>query len=129
MGFEPRHPKQKRMKANEIGSFVGQALPLNSMKERRDLILIMVGRGLQIVTGLAGIRLMTSVLSPEEMGRYYILLSLITFFALFLVSPIGNYINRKTHEWHRSGTMQRNLYLYWLYLFAITLFDSSAVLL
>ncbi|MBT9143191.1 MAG: hypothetical protein DDT29_01590 [Dehalococcoidia bacterium] len=72
---------------------------------------------------------MTSVLSPEEMGRYYILLSLTAFFALFLISPIGNYINRKTHDWHRSGTIQRNLYLYWLYVVCVAAVAFLALLL
>jgi O-antigen/teichoic acid export membrane protein len=92
------------------------------MKERRDLIIIMLGRVAQIVTSLVSIRLLTSLLSTGEVGRSFILLSLTAFFALFLISPMGNYINRRTHDWHGSGTMQSNLSLYWLYLLAIASF-------
>jgi len=109
------------MKVNEIVS-------LWAGKERRDLITILLGQGLQAVTGLVAIRLLTSLLPPEEAGRYYILLSLAAFFALFLISPIGNYINRKTHEWHRSGTIQNNLHLFWLYLLGVALFAFFVLL-
>lgn len=104
-------------------------MPLNNMKEHRDLITIMLGRGLQAVTGFVAIRLLTSFLSPEEAGRYYILLSLTAFFALFLINPMGMYINRKTHEWHRNRAIQKNLYLYWLYLLVIALFAFFVLLL
>ncbi len=100
----------------------------NGMKERRDLIVIMLGQGLQAVTGFATIRLLTSFLSPQEVGRYYILISLTAFFALLLINPMGMYINRKTHEWHRNGTMQSNLYRYWLYLLVIALFALFVLL-
>ena len=99
------------------------------MKERRDLITIMLGQGLQAVTAFAAIRLMTSLLSPGEVGRYYILLSLTAFFALFLLSPMGNYINRKTHDWYRNGTIQNNLHLYWLYLLGVAVFALFVLLL
>jgi O-antigen/teichoic acid export membrane protein len=99
------------------------------MNERRDFIIIMVGRGAQIVTGLVSIRLLTSLLSPEEAGRTFILLSLTAFFVLFLISPMGNYINRKTHDWHRNGTIQTNLHLYWICLLGIALFAFLVLLL
>jgi O-antigen/teichoic acid export membrane protein len=110
------------MKANAI-------VRLWAGKERRHLITIMLGRGLQAVTGVVAIRLLTSFLPPEEAGRCFILLSLSDFFALFLISPMGNYINRKTHEWHRNGTIQNNLHLYWLYLLGVALFAFFFLLL
>lgn len=99
------------------------------MNERRDLITIMFGRGVQILTSLVSIRLLTSLLSTEEVGRIFILGSLTSFFALLLINPIGMYINRKTHDWYRNKTMQRNLYLFWLYLLAVILFAVFFLLL
>jgi O-antigen/teichoic acid export membrane protein len=99
------------------------------MHERRDFIVIILGRGLQVVTAFASTRLLTSFLSPEEVGRCSILAGLTAFFALLLINPMGTYINRKTHEWHRNGTIQSNLYLYWLYLLAIALFALIVLLL
>ena len=99
------------------------------MNERRDLITIMFGRGAQIVTSLVSIRLLTSLLSTEEVGRVFILGSLTSFFALLLINPIGMYINRKTHDWYRNKTMQRNLSLFWLYLLVVVLFTSFVLLL
>lgn len=99
-----------------------------SINERRDLIVIMLGRSLQMVTAFAAIRLMTSLLSTEEVGRYYVLLSLTAFFALLLISPVGNYINRKTHDWYRNGTIPKNLNFYWLYLLVVAVFALFVLL-
>ncbi len=90
------------------------------MNKRLDFITILLGRGLQGVTLIVSIRLMTTLLSTEEAGRYYILLGLTAFFALFLVSPVGNYVNRKTHDWYRDGTISKNLAVVWLYLLAVS---------
>lgn len=102
---------------------------LDYINEHRDFITIMLGRGLQAITAFATTRLLTSFLLPQEVGRCSILASLTSFFSLLLISPVGTYINRKTHEWYRNGTMRSNLYLYWLYLLAIALFALIVLLL
>ncbi|MFC1952558.1 hypothetical protein ACFLWR_00305 [Chloroflexota bacterium] len=63
---------------------------------------------------------MTALLSAEEVGRYYIMLSLTSFFALLLVGPMGHYVNRKLLVWQQYGTIMRNLPLYWIYLVGCT---------
>jgi hypothetical protein len=62
-------------------------------------------------------RLATTYLPPNEIGR----LSLITaFFPLFLVNPVGMFINRRFHAWEKLGRTRFYLKLYWLYLLAIS---------
>lgn len=65
-------------------------------------------------------RVATTLLSPEEMGRVALVLTTTAFFALFLVNPVGMFINRRLHAWQASGVAQHYLtrYVYYLLLVA-----------
>jgi len=58
-----------------------------------------VGRLSIVLASVVSVRLMTTVLSPTEVGRYSVLLAFTMWFSLTLVSPAGNYINRRFLEW------------------------------
>lgn len=62
---------------------------------------------------------MTTLLPPEEVGKVALIGAVTTFCALFLVSPIANFVNRRLHSWKHSGTLRGNLRIYSLYLFAL----------
>ena len=49
------------------------------------------------------IRVMTSVLNPIEIGRFYILMSFVSIILLFLINPISMYISRHFYGWYRDG--------------------------
>jgi O-antigen/teichoic acid export membrane protein len=68
----------------------------------KDLKIIIIGRVLQIVITLFAMRFMTSLLSAEEVGNYYILLALMAFFNLVLLNPPGMYFSRHLLEWQRN---------------------------
>ncbi len=75
----------------------------------RDLVIVLAGRGLQIITALLTLRLLTWRLEQVEMGKLAIFTVLITFFALAFINPVGMYINRQLHAWNRQGTVLRHL--------------------
>jgi hypothetical protein len=58
---------------------------------------------------VVAIRVVTVLLGPEEIGRRELLLSLTSFFALLLISPVGNYLNRQAVEWHLEGRLLASL--------------------
>ncbi|MEY4911352.1 MAG: hypothetical protein RL761_1015 [Pseudomonadota bacterium] len=66
-------------------------------------------------------RVATTLLSPEEMGRVSLVLTTIAFFALFLVNPVGMFINRRLHAWQLSGVAQHYLIHYAGYLLMVAL--------
>lgn len=67
------------------------------------------------------IRVATTLLSPEEMGRVSLVLTSIAFFAMFLVNPVGMFINRRLHAWQASGVAGYYLIRYVNYLFLVAL--------
>lgn len=64
-------------------------------------------------------RVATTLLSPEEMGRVSLVLTTIACFALFLVNPVGMFINRRLHAWRASGAARYYLLCYVNYLLLV----------
>lgn len=82
------------------------------MRIDRDLIWILGGRLINAITTLAAIRLATQYLDPTEYGSYFLLITFQSFCGLFLVSPIGQYINRSLHEWREQKILVKQLKKY-----------------
>lgn len=70
---------------------------------------------------LVMVRVATTLLTPEEMGKSSLVLTTIAFFALFLVNPVGMFINRRLHAWQASGVAKYYLLRYTLYLIFVVL--------
>lgn len=85
------------------------------------MITIILGRAAQFLLALIMMRVATTLLSPEEMGRVSLVLTTIAFFALFLVNPVGMFINRRLHAWQASGVAKHYLIRYVSYLLLVAL--------
>ncbi len=86
-----------------------------------DLGLTIAARITQILVSVVALRIMTGVLDASEMGKYSLIMSAITFFALTFINPIGTYINRKTHYWYENGVLLTRLKVGAIYLSVIVL--------
>lgn len=74
---------------------------------------------MQFLIALIGTRLLTTLLPPDEVGRIALITAITAFFAMFLVNPVGMYINRHLHEWAEKGQIRLYFYLYWKYLLLV----------
>lgn len=72
-------------------------------------------------------RLATGYLPPEEMGRLSLITAATAFFALFLVNPVGMFINRRFHAWDALGHAKYYLKLHWLYLLVVSLVAAASL--
>lgn len=91
------------------------------------MITIIFGRAAQFLLALAMMRVATTLLSPEEMGRVSLVLSTIAFFALFLINPVGMFINRRLHAWQASGVARHYLIRYANYLLLVALIAAISL--
>ncbi|WP_417337231.1 lipopolysaccharide biosynthesis protein [Halobacteriovorax marinus] len=66
-------------------------------------------------------KISTSYLAAEEIGVFYLLISILSYFSLTLISPIGNFINRNVHKWISEGSILTNLGVYNKYLLLISI--------
>lgn len=91
------------------------------------MILVLLGNAAQFVLLLLTMRLATSYLPPEEMGRLSLITATTAFFALFLVNPVGMFINRRFHAWDALGRAKYYLKLHWLYLFTVCVIAAGSI--
>jgi len=92
-----------------------------------ELTVLIVGRVLQVLTALIAIRLATNLLESSEMGNLYLILAIAGFFSTFMVSPVGQYINRKTHQWSDDSNIMNVYYLYNFYITALAILSFFVV--
>ncbi len=91
------------------------------------MILIIFGRAAQFVLLLLVMRVATSYLPPDEMGQLSLITAATAFFALFLVNPVGMFINRRFHAWDALGHAKYYLKLHWLYLLVVSLVAAASL--
>lgn len=94
---------------------------------RRGLLVLAVGRVLQVLVMFAGIKVSTTFLSAAELGNLYIIATVTNFFGLFLVNPLGQYVNRRTHEWYAAGSLLNNLFVYNVYVLFVVIVSFGLV--
>jgi len=95
---------------------------------KRDFILICGGRIASGLIALISIRAATTFLIPEQFGRLALLNVVLSFCGLFLVNPVGQYINLHTHDWWGDGSLITRLNSYRYYVLLVSLFGFMAML-
>lgn len=76
---------------------------------KKDLYIVLISRSIQIGTLIATMKLLTAFLPPSEMGKYSILMTIISFFSLLFINPVGMFINRQLNTWNQEGNLWHNL--------------------
>lgn len=91
------------------------------------MLLVLFGRLAQFALALVTVRVLTTLLSPEEVGKVTLVVTATTFFAMFLVNPVGMFINRKIHAWVQGKVFLNYFHVYLFYLLAVAFFALVAV--
>jgi len=78
----------------------------------------LISRVLQVIIAFLSIKIATRYLESSEIGNYYLIISIVLLYILFLINPIGWYIVRYTHKWYKE---KRILNIYFIYNFYIIL--------
>ena len=91
------------------------------------MITIILGRAAQFLLALAMMRVATTLLSPDEMGRVSLVLTTTACFAWFLINPVGLFINSRLHIWQASKVVNHYLIVYVVYLLSVALFASLGI--
>lgn len=87
-----------------------------------DFIILAIGKIIQVAISILSIRILTEFLNPDEVGNYYLIITLLTLFNFVLLNPIGQYYGRQLIQWKltRDISNATNLLLF-LRLIAISL--------
>ncbi len=82
-----------------------------------SLYYLLAGRLFQLFYSLITIKVVTYFLSQGEVGHYYVILSITSWFSYVLINPVGTYYNRHYHEWKNNHWLKasfRSLNFYFL---------------
>lgn len=66
-------------------------------------------------------RVASTLLSPEEVGKVSLVVATTAFFALFFVSPVGMFLNRRLHSWQINGVARHYFFYYLYYLLLVSI--------
>ncbi|WP_334188946.1 lipopolysaccharide biosynthesis protein [Noviherbaspirillum sp.] len=91
-----------------------------------DFVWVASARLVAAVVALAAVRLSTSLLSPGEYGLLAMLVTFQVFCGLFLINPVGQYINRHTHAWADDRTLLVRLRRYRRWVFFAAFVGAAA---
>ncbi|MFC1542890.1 lipopolysaccharide biosynthesis protein [Pseudomonadota bacterium] len=83
------------------------------------MLLIALGRSAQFFLLFATLKVATTLLSPAEMARVFLVSSIVAFYAMLLLNPVGMFMNRRLHAWNVTGKVQRYYSYFWLYLLVV----------
>lgn len=83
------------------------------------MLLIALGRVAQFLLLFATIKASTTLLPPAEMAKVFLVSSLVAFYALLLLNPVGMFMNRRFHAWNAAGKVRHYYNYFWIYLIAI----------
>ncbi|MDA8243438.1 MAG: hypothetical protein M0025_04880 [Elusimicrobia bacterium] len=88
---------------------------------RGDAVVLVAGRFVQALLTIAGFRVLTALLSPAEVGNYYLIISVASLFSMFLISPVGMYVNRRFFAWYDERSLTAHFLGYNAYAAAVSL--------
>ena len=91
------------------------------------MLITLVGRLVQFALMFASVKIMTHLLTPVEMGKVALITTTTSLFALFLVNPIGMFINRRLHAWVNAHRFRSYFHVYVGYLAAVSLFAAGVL--
>lgn len=97
------------------------------LKKINDFHWLLFARVIQFVLSLVSLRAITYFLSIEQFGVLALLTSFRSFVGLFLINPIGQFINRHTHEWFLDKTLVPRLRYYNFYIIAVSIISFFLV--
>lgn len=83
------------------------------------MLLIALGRVAQFLLLFATIKVSTTLLPPAEMAKVYLVSSIVAFYAMLLLNPVGMFMNRRLHSWNADGKVQHYYNYFWIYLIVV----------
>jgi O-antigen/teichoic acid export membrane protein len=89
------------------------------------MLLLFVGRIVQVVLNVLLIKLATTLLDPAEYGTWVLVQTAAGLLILFGISPFGLYLNRHVSEWNGKGLLPQIFKKYSLYMLTYSLLMMS----
>ncbi|MGJ0298311.1 hypothetical protein NG744_05050 [Aliarcobacter cryaerophilus] len=93
----------------------------------KDFLVITIGKFLQILILLFTIKLSTYYLSPNEMGKFYIIVTFSSLLMLSLFNPIGMYVHRNLNMWKENKIIFNKILFFVLIVLVLATLSSLII--
>ena len=87
----------------------------------KDIFILFFGRVLQTFLSLVAIRVITTFFSTDQIGNYYLILSIGFFFSYILLNPIAMFFSRHLVGWRLSKQVFNTFFLFFSYILVSSL--------
>tara|TARA_B100000989_G_scaffold214088_1_gene162758 strand:+ start:15830 stop:17236 length:1407 start_codon:yes stop_codon:yes gene_type:complete len=94
------------------------------MKINKETVIYLANISIKVFISFLSIRLLTTLLSKDEVGNYYLILSIVGFINLVILNPIGMYYNRTILEYKDVGKLYESAFLVFLSFLTVGLISS-----
>ena len=98
------------------------------MKKKTEFFTLLTGYVLQYLIGIVSIRVLTSIISPQDVGRINIITAIALWFNIVINGAIM-YVQRKIFEWDSRGLGRKYVGFFILFLFIAAALGSASVVL
>ena len=92
-----------------------------------EMVPILFGRILQLALLFATLKISTTLLSPAEMAKVFLVTSVASFYAMFLLNPVGLFMNQRLHAWNAAGKVKSYYGYFSLYLVIVCLLAVASL--
>lgn len=103
-------------------------MPASLSKTKRDMLVLVAGNAVQYLTAILSIKLMTTILSPSEMGRVSIITAIALWFNV-LYNGVGAYVQRNLLAWAGAGKAMGYIKKFSSYLLLVSAAGTALLLL
>tara|TARA_B100001559_G_C16500326_1_gene623010 strand:- start:1555 stop:3006 length:1452 start_codon:yes stop_codon:yes gene_type:complete len=97
------------------------------LKIDNDVLVLFFGRALQALLSLIALRAITTFLEPDEVGNYYLILSIIFFFSYIALNPVAMYFNRHLLVWRDQSKLLEILTLFVFFILIVALISAFLI--
>jgi len=78
-----------------------------SVKENtKDILVLTAGKAIQLSIGFATLRIITELLSEQEVGIYYTLMAVVNLLSFVFFNPLGQFYTRNLVHWQQTGNIK-----------------------
>ena len=89
----------------------------------------LIGRVVTAIGQIVLIRVLTAVLVPSELGKYYLLIATASWFSLLIINPVSVYVSRHIYPWNEEKVAVRAVRYFVVYVMFVALLTSLVLLL
>lgn len=75
----------------------------------KQAVFLIFGRAAQALFGLLALKLAMILLTPSELGKFFLYVSLASFISSAFIGPVGQYSNTLVYQWKKVGVLGENM--------------------